>query len=351
MRTENIPEGISQQELPPREGRHWQRVPRTPSGQSRPEHSGTWNVNQHQRLAYEAPFIGSFNPTGRDTPPNPWIPPPEAGSRPRFGQSPDFAPWIQPNIFLPDAQRSRERPNPIWQQNFSQRSPVVNSQSHIPQVAAHSRWASPGVNYHNLGSWPPIQRNIYEVSANPGQHQEGHNFNPLYRARYNGRERLPNFLSNGGLTWDIRFPPSTSKFDPVRSFAPNLDTPALSDSIQVAEICFPPGRGMKYFTYTWGSIHVRRRYSLSSISIKDILETIYRFFMEPLSMDETRRFEAIPAQKDEMVMAYRMRQRAQGTRDHLYRRCDLLQNGMCNFDTLEVQSENRNTVRLLLRLY
>lgn len=199
------------------------------------------------------------------------------------------------------------------------------------------------MNYDSLGSWPPIHKNVYKVPIIPGQHQ-GPTVDPLHQAGYNGRESLPDLLSKEGLKWDIRLPPSTSQFDPVRSFNPNLDLPALSDSIQEAEIYFP--RAMKSFS----SFSVHRRYSSNSISIRDILEAIYQYFMQPL-MGEAQQFGAIPEQKDEMVMAYRMRQRAQGARDNLYRRCDLLQNGMCNFNFLEVQIEGRNFVRLQLHLY
>jgi hypothetical protein len=201
------------------------------------------------------------------------------------------------------------------------------------------------MNYDNLGSWPPIQKNIYKVPVISGQHREGHTVNPLRQAGYNGRKSLPDLLSKGGLKWDIRLPPSTSQFDPVRSFNPNLDLPALSDSIQEAEICFPGA--MKSFT----SFSVHRRYSSSPISVRDLLEAISRYSMQPLSRDETQQFGLIPKRKDEMVMAYRMRQRAQGARDHLYRRCDLLQNGTCNFNFLEVQTESRNFIRLKLHLY
>jgi hypothetical protein len=115
---------------------------------------------------------------------------------------------------------------------------------------------------------------------------------------------------------------------------------------------------MKAFTNTWGSIYVqsgRRRYSSGEgstpISIRDILDATYRYFMAPLTEHEVARFEAIPEQKDEMVMAYRVRLRAQGASDGCYRRWDLLQNGMHNFDMLEVESQSRNMVRLRLRLF
>ena len=205
------------------------------------------------------------------------------------------------------------------------------------------------MHYDNLDPWPPIQKNIYKVPLIPGKHQEGHTATPSHQTGYNGRKSLPDLLSKGGLKWDIRLPPSTSQFDPVRSFIPNLDLPALSDDIQEAEICLP--RAMKCFTNAWGSFNVYRPYGSSAISIRDILEETYRYFMQPLSPGEAERFDAIPEQKDEMVMAYRMRQWAQGVKDYNYRRCDLLQNGRCNFDFLEVQTEGRNFVRLQLHLY
>ena len=320
------------------------KAPRT-GGHTCSRHSGIWNADQHRRPSYEAPFLGSF-PTGRNIPPTPRIPVvplPEAGTTPAFSQ-PLNAPWIEPNIFLPGVQRtSQDPPNPIWQRNFSQKNPGINSQ-HIPQ--AHSRWASPWMNYDSLGSWPPIQKNIYKV---PVIHQEGHTVNSSHQAGYNGREGLPHLLRKGGLKWDIRFPPSTSQFDPVRSFNPNLELPALSESIQEVEICFP--RAMKCFTSAWGSFPVRRRYGSSAISIRDILEATYQYFMQPLRLGEAERFYAVPDQKEEMVMAYSMRQWVQGEKDYRYRRCDLLQNGRCNFNFLEIETEGRDFVRLQLHLY
>ena len=276
------------------------------------------------------------------------MPLPEAGTTPIFGLPPNI-PWTQQNIFLPGVQRiSREPSNPVWQQDFSQRNPVIGSHR-IPQVVPQSRWGNPWINYDNLGSWPPIQKNIYKVPITTRQNKEGHTVNPSHQESYNGRKSLLDLLSKGGLKWDIRFPPSTSQFDPVRSFDPNLDLPALSDDIREAEICFP--QTMKCFTNAWGSFTVYRPYDSSAISIRNILEETYQYFMQPLSPGEAERFDAIPEQKDEMVMAYRMRQWAQGTKDCSYRRCDLLQNGRCNFDFLGVQTEGRNFVRLQLHLY
>ena len=276
------------------------------------------------------------------------MPLPEAGTTPIFGLPPNV-PWTQQNIVLPGVQRiSREPSNPVWQQDFSQRNPVIDSHR-IPQVIPYSRWASPWINYDNFGSWPPIQKNIYKAPITTRQHQEGHTINPSHQGGYEGRKSLPDLLSKGGLKWDIRFPPSTSQFDPVRSFNPNLDLPALSDDIREAEICFP--QAMKCFTNAWGSFTVYRPYGSSAISIRIILEETYLYFMQPLSPGEAEQFDMIPEQKDEMMMAYRMRQWAQGTKDCSYRRCDLLQNGRCNFDFLGVQTEGRNFVRLQLHLY
>lgn len=133
------------------------------------------------------------------------------------------------------------------------------------------------MNYHNLGSRRPIHKNIYRVPIIPVQHQEGHTVSSLHQAGYNARESHPKLLSKGALKWDIPLPPSTSQFDdPIRSFKPNLDLPTLSDSIRETEICFP--RAMKSFS----SFSIHKRYSSSSISIKDILEITYQYFMQLL---------------------------------------------------------------------
>jgi len=334
-------------------------IPNSAGSQSHPELFGIWNESQYQRPTYEtpSPLLDPFS-NGRNVPATPWIPfvplpdVRRSSTRSAFGQPPNV-PWVQPSIFQPGAQRTpRERSNSIWQPNIP---PVINS----PQVV-HSRWAIPWANYEILGGWPTIHDDVYRVPL----HRQQENTDNGRRQRSdtcsnNRRERIPDILSKGELKWDIRFQPCTSAFDPPRSFFPDLDSPALSDNnIHVAEICFSSGRGMKVFTDTWGSIYVqsgRRRYSpgrdSSPISIRDILDATYRYFMQPLTEQETARFEAIAEKKDEMVMAYRMRLRAHRARDDFYRRCDLLQNGMNNFDKLEFEGESRNMVRLRLRLY
>lgn len=157
LQTENLPEFFAQPEPPPRGTKGTRGRKRAPRAADH-EHSGMWNADQHpgRRPAYDPSPSLSTSPPSRNVPPTPQIPLvplPEAGITSGFGQPPN-APWRQPNVFLPSAQRTSQEllPDPIWQPN---RNSVTN---HIPPVAlGYSEASNSQRRYGWPLAWPRIR--------------------------------------------------------------------------------------------------------------------------------------------------------------------------------------------------
>jgi len=169
-----------------------------------------------------------------------------------------------------------------------------------------------------------------------------------------GLQQMDNLLSAGCLKWDIRQHPTAARFGFSHSSVPNLDTPALPLGVEWAEINFGNNR-MKLFADTWGPIQVRVRSDLHSgvsnpISIQDILNEIYRYFMQPLDEQERTRLVSTPRQKEEVSAAFRARGEVQGWNYDFYRRADLLPR-LSNFSQVVLVGRGFNSSSLTLRLY
>ena len=279
---------------------------------------------------------------------------PAATASPLYTWTTHNQPWTSD----PNANRHME-PQHLWQN-----SPLVQS----PAVG----WVQPGVNPYFLQNIPQRPSSGYDFDSSslrtrnrfaPSQPQwrHSHDFNRCLQfssSRNNGLRMQVNdgSLAIGQLRWDIRQHPASARSGvSARSSIPNLDVPALPLGVVSAEIGFG-NRRMKHFNDNWGAIRIQKRSEVTSgisnpISIGDILEEIYRYFMMPLDDQERALLVSTPRRKEEVLAAFGAdRSEAQALNYDFYRRADLLPDGLLNFDEIEFIGSGTNSCFLRLRL-
>ena len=267
---------------------------------------------------------------------------------------------------------------PVQLQNFGQNSPpaqaivqpicgcvptnaVPHNISQIPSPSPHtpSRYVCGTC---GIGGSPlPIQ---HQCSPCQPQRPCGHNFDPCSQSSTSlddalGLQLIRGSLGFGCLRWDVRQHPAAARSgDPSHPSVPNLDLAALPSAVISAEIGFVNKR-MKYFADIWGPILVQKRsnhYDMTcgipnSISIGDILEDIYQYFMMPLDDQERAQLISTPQRHEEILAAYHARGEVQSFKYDFYRRADLLPNGLSNVFHIEFIGSGINSCSLRLRLY
>jgi hypothetical protein len=214
---------------------------------------------------------------------------------------------------------------------------------------------------------PPINRDfggpqvLYtpnQIPFNEFRPQHNDSFKAGSRvAAFSLGQEIDNLLSRDWLRWDIRQHPSAARSAISPSTVPNLDIQALPLGVEWSEINFGNNR-MKLFADTWGPIHVQTRSDLHTvthgisnpISIRDILDEIYRYFMLPLDEEERTRLMSTQRQNDEISAAFQARRELQGWDYDFYRRADLLPR-LSNFGKIELVGRGINSSFLQLRLY
>jgi hypothetical protein len=233
---------------------------------------------------------------------------------------------------------------------------ILKNIPQTPSSSLHtpSSYASDSSPFHTQNQFPPSQ----------SQRPCGHNFNPGSQSSTSPNNSLvlqliTGSLSFGRLKWDIRQHPAAARSgDSAYSSFPNLDLPALPSGVVSAEIDFENKR-MRHFADIWGSIPVQKRtnhYDMTRgisnpISIRDILEDIYQYFMLPLDDQERAQFMSTPRRHEEISAAFDARSEVQSFKYDFYRRADLLPNGLSNFFHIEFIGSGINSCSLGLRLY
>jgi len=106
----------------------------------------------------------------------------------------------------------------------------------------------------------------------------------------------------------------------------------------------------------WGPIRIQKRSEVTCgisnpISIREILEEIYRYFMMPLGDQERALLISTPREKEGVLAAFRSRSEAQALNYDFYRRAELLPDDLSNFDEIELIGSGTNSCFLRLRLH
>jgi hypothetical protein len=146
-----------------------------------------------------------------------------------------------------------------------------------------------------------------------------------------------------------------STFSLARPYSPNLDLPALSNEITTALIEFK-GRRLRAFNAQWGPIRVQSGRvsadnSATFISIRDIMEAIYKYVMKPITTVDKSLFILDRHQDETFNLMFMTRTSIQGRLNDRPRRADLLPGNMVNFRRIVVDSVGGGVVRLRLALY
>ena len=259
---------------------------------------------------------------------------------------------------------------PMQSQNSRQNSPLaqatVQPTGSRTQTDANTN-ITPSSSPHTPSSYafatsPPHTQN--QISPSQPQWRRSHNFKPGSQSSTwpndaLGLQLISGSLCFGFLRWDIRQQPAAARSGD--SSFPNLDLPVLPLGVVSAEIGFKNAR-MKHFTDIWGPIPVQKRLNhhdivdmthgtSNPISIRDILEEIYRYFMLPLDDQERAELMSTPQKHEEILAAFIARSQVQSFTYDFYRRADLLPNGLSNFAYVEFTGGGTNSCSLRLRLY
>ena len=208
------------------------------------------------------------------------------------------------------------------------------------------------------GGVPPLAPVIHWNRAPQRRHQS-RTINPRERVDGFGDplrdDQIDTLLTNGQLKWDIRLFSEMSTFSPARPYAPNLDSPALSNQITTALIEFK-NQKLKAFNTQWGPIRVQSNRvsannSATFISTRDIMEAIYKYIMKPITTQDKCLFILYRQQDEAFNVMFTMRTSIQGRLNDRPRRADLLPGNMVNFGRIVVDSVGGGMAHMRLVLY
>jgi hypothetical protein len=270
-----------------------------------------------------------------------------------------------PNFALPNTNRPVQpqhswKNSPLAQATVQPTSSWVQTDAHIFQNIPQTPSSSPHTpSSYAFGTSPLHSQN--QSSPSQPQSPRSHNFErgsqsstPPNNAL--GLQLISGSLGFGLLRWDIRQHPAAARSGD--SSFPNLDFPVLPSGVVSAEISFENAR-MRRFADIWGPIPVQKRLNHNDmtrgisnpISIRDILEEIYRYFMLPLDDQERAQFMSTPQRHAEISAAFNARSQVQSFTYDFYRRADLLPNGLSNFFCIQFIGSGTSSCSLRLRLY